>query len=65
MRLPVRGIKRTKFTCTQCGICLNACDNAQADNPNGRIIHWVNNAQAVEVDRPAASFSIKRLKKSK
>ncbi len=65
MRLPVRGIKRSKFSCTQCGICLNACDEAQAENPNGRIIHWVTQTQAIEVDRPAASFNIKRLKKSR
>ncbi len=64
MRLPVRGIKRAKFTCTQCGICLNACDDAQADNPEGRLIHWVSNEEATAVDRQAASFTIKRLKKS-
>ena len=64
MRLPVRGIKRAKFTCTQCGICLNACDEAQADNPQGRLIHWVSNEQASAVDRQAAPFTIKRLKKS-
>ncbi len=65
MRLPVRGIKRSKFTCTQCGICLNACDKAQADNPQGRLIHWVSNEEASDVDRQAASFAIKRLKKSR
>ena len=65
MRLPVRGIKRAKFTCTQCGICLNACDEVQSDNPEGRLIHWVTDAQASAVDRPAASFTIKRLNKSK
>ena len=65
MRLPVRGIKRAKFTCTQCGICLNTCDEVQADNPEGRLIHWVTNEEACTVDRPAASFKIKRLSKSK
>ena len=65
MRLPVRSIKRAKFTCTQCGICLNACDDAQADDPQGRLIHWVSNEEASAVDRQAASFTIKRLKKSK
>ncbi len=65
MRLPVRGIKRAKFTCTQCGICLDACDEVQSDNPEGRLIHWVSNAEASAVDRPAASFTIKRLNKSK
>jgi len=64
MRLPVRSIKRSKFTCTQCGICLNACDEAQSDNPEGRLIHWVSNEEAIAIDRQAASFAIKRLKKS-
>lgn len=64
MRLPVRSIKRAKFTCTQCGVCLTACDNTQADNPEGRLIHWVRSEQAEVVDRKAASFSIKRLNKS-
>ena len=65
MRLPVRGIKRAKFTCTQCGICLNTCDEVQAGNPQGSLIHWVRNEEACAVDRPAASFKIKRLNKSK
>ena len=46
MNLPVRSIKRSKFTCTQCGICLNACDDVQAGSPQGRLIHWVSNEQA-------------------
>lgn len=67
MRLPVRGIKRAKFTCTQCGVCLTTCDEVQAkaNNLEGRIIHWVKNDEAIAVDRHAASFHIKRLKKSK
>ncbi|MCU7940597.1 MAG: 4Fe-4S binding protein [gamma proteobacterium symbiont of Bathyaustriella thionipta] len=65
MRLPVRGIKRAKFTCTQCGICLTACDDSLSDNPEGRVIHWVSNTEASAVDRQAASFAIKRLNKSK
>ena len=65
MRLPVRGIKRAKFTCTQCGICLNTCDEVQAGNSQGSLIHWVRNEEACAVDRPAASFKIKRLNKSK
>ncbi len=41
MRLHTRSIKRAKFTCTQCGQCLNACDQVQHDNPDGRVINWV------------------------
>ena len=43
MRLPPRNIKRAKFTCTQCGQCLNACDRVQQDNPDGALIRWVSN----------------------
>ena len=64
MRLPVRSIKRAKITCTQCGVCLTACDNVQKNNPDGRLIHWVSGEQAIAVDRDAPSFAIKRLKKS-
>ncbi len=66
MRLPVRGIKRAKITCTQCGICLNACDAVQvkAHNNEPRVINWVSGNKAIEVDRKAAGFEIKRLKKS-
>jgi len=65
MRLPVRSIKRAKFSCTQCGVCLTACDEQQQNNSQGRLIHWLNDSAAMEVDRPAAAFSVKRLKKSK
>ncbi len=66
MRLPVRGIKRAKITCTQCGVCLTACDSVQekAANNELRVINWVSGDKAVEVDRKAAGFDIKRLKKS-
>ncbi len=65
MRLPTRSIKRAKFTCTQCGQCLNTCDEVQKDNPDGRIIHWVNNKKAMEVDRNAPAFEVKLLAKDK
>ncbi len=67
MRLPVRGIKRAKFTCTQCGVCLTACDTVQskANQQEESVIHWVKNDEAIAVDRHAAAFHIKRLKKSK
>ncbi len=67
MRLSVRGIKRVKFPCTQCGICLDVCDDVQEKAHKGeiRVINWVSSDEAVTVDRQAASFDIKRLKKSK
>ncbi len=54
MRLHTRSIKRAKFTCTQCGQCLNACDRVQQDNPDGAVIRWVTGDQAKLVDRNAA-----------
>ncbi len=65
MRLHTRSIKRVKFTCTQCGQCLNACDEVQKNNPDGRIIHWVSNKKAQDVDRNAPAFELKLLKKDK
>jgi polyferredoxin len=40
MRLPVRGYKRAKFTCTQCAQCISACQNVQKDNPDGSLLDW-------------------------
>ncbi|MCP5160826.1 MAG: 4Fe-4S binding protein [Hahellaceae bacterium] len=40
MRLSVRGYKRAKFTCTQCGECVSACQNVQKNNPDGTLIDW-------------------------
>jgi polyferredoxin len=60
MRLPTRSIKRAKFTCTQCGQCLNTCDQVQKNNPQGRVINWVTNEQAEQVDRNAPTFDIKK-----
>jgi ferredoxin-type protein NapH len=63
MRLHTRSIKRVKFTCTQCGQCLNTCDQVQKDNPDGRVINWVTNKKAQAVDRNAPAFELSRLKK--
>lgn len=46
MRLNPRNIKRHMFTCTQCGQCLSACAETQADKPGGALLHWVKDAQA-------------------
>lgn len=54
MRLFTRGVKRAKFTCTQCGQCLSACDRVQEkNNYNERVIHWVSGNQATQVDKNA------------
>lgn len=46
MRLTPRNIKRHMFTCTQCGQCLDACGEAQRDNPDGPLLAWVSGEAA-------------------
>ncbi|NOR52363.1 MAG: 4Fe-4S binding protein [Gammaproteobacteria bacterium] len=49
MRLKPRSIKRHMFTCTQCGQCLQACDQVQSDNRQGALINWVQHEAALDV----------------
>lgn len=49
MRIKPRSIKRHMFTCTQCGQCLQACDQVQADNRDGALINWVQHEAALDV----------------
>lgn len=46
MRLRPRNIKRAMFTCTQCGLCVAACETTQRNNPRGPLLHWVSGAAA-------------------
>ena len=46
MRLRPRNIKRAMFTCTQCGLCVAACETTQRNNPRGPLLHWVGGAAA-------------------
>lgn len=48
MRLTPRTIKRHMFTCTQCAQCIQACGQVQADNPDGSLLQWVNDACALD-----------------
>ena len=41
MRLRPRAIKRIKLSCTQCTQCMAACDEVQRDNPEGPLLHWL------------------------
>jgi polyferredoxin len=53
MRLKPRTIKRHMFSCTQCVSCVSACGDAQADNPQGSLLHWTAGAAALDKsDRP-------------
>jgi polyferredoxin len=46
MRLKPRTLKRKMFTCTECAECISACQQVQADNPQGGLLHWVSGEQA-------------------
>jgi ferredoxin-type protein NapH len=55
MRLKPRSIKRMMFTCTECGQCLQACEQVQAGGPgnSGKIqaplLQWVQGPCALDV----------------
>ncbi|MCP3868487.1 MAG: 4Fe-4S binding protein [Gammaproteobacteria bacterium] len=49
MRLKPRTLKRSMFTCTQCGQCLSACDQVQQDSPAGGLLHWLEGDCALPV----------------
>lgn len=49
MRLRPRTIKRRMFTCTECTQCITACEQVQAGNPAGGLLHWVDGEQALPV----------------
>jgi ferredoxin-type protein NapH len=50
MRLKPRNIKRLMFACTQCGQCIDACQTVQRSNPNGGLLHWIADQQALQAD---------------
>lgn len=55
MRLKPRDIKRHMFTCTECGSCLQACEQVQAGGPGNSgklqapLLQWVQGACALDV----------------
>jgi polyferredoxin len=46
MRLHPRNVKRQMFACVQCGQCTDACSQTQSQNPDGKLLSWVNQAYA-------------------
>ena len=62
MRLRPRNIKRAMFTCTQCGLCVAACETTQRDNPRGPLLHWANGAAARDNE---AAFRAPRFERNK
>lgn len=41
MQLKPRASKRHLLSCTQCGLCLQACEQVQNANPRGSLLNWV------------------------
>ncbi|MCC8994931.1 MAG: 4Fe-4S binding protein [Candidatus Contendobacter sp.] len=50
MRLKPRNIKRLMFACTQCGQCMDACETVQRQNPDGSLLNWIADQQALQAD---------------
>ncbi len=48
MRLHPRTMKRSMFTCTQCGQCIQSCEQVQQNNPHGTLLQWVGGACALD-----------------
>ncbi len=62
MRLPPRAIKRKMFACTQCTLCIGACETVQKNNPRGPLLRWVQGeaARAVSDREPGTRLSQRR-----
>jgi ferredoxin-type protein NapH len=48
MRLKPRSIKRSMFTCTECGQCLSACEQAQESRARTSILSWQDGQSALQ-----------------
>lgn len=48
MRLKPRSIKRRMFTCTECGLCLSACEQVQALKGKPTLLSWQNGQSALQ-----------------
>jgi heterodisulfide reductase subunit C len=47
MRLNPRGIKRSMFTCVQCGKCLTGCERSHAVRDDAPNLEWKVGVEAV------------------
>lgn len=54
MRLKPRSLKRWMFSCTQCGLCIDACATVNQAKPAGALLHWTRGEAA---RRNEAAFS--------
>lgn len=47
MHLPPRNFKRRKFSCVQCGLCVQACDQSQTAQQREPLLQWAVGADAL------------------
>ncbi|WP_374675695.1 4Fe-4S binding protein [Ideonella sp.] len=47
MHLNPRQMKRRKFSCVQCGLCVDACDHSQQAQQREPLLHWAVGADAL------------------
>ena len=47
MQLPARNFKRRKFSCVQCGLCVQACEHSQAAQQREPLLQWTIGADAL------------------
>jgi polyferredoxin len=52
MRLKPRSIKRRMFNCTECGLCLNACEQVQSNNSKNPLLSWQDGQSALTESDP-------------
>lgn len=52
MRLAPRSLKRSMYTCTQCGQCVRACDAVQAGDPGKGLLRWAEGIDALAKSDP-------------
>jgi ferredoxin-type protein NapH len=52
MRIKPRAGKGRIVSCTQCGLCVEACAQVKADDPQGPLLYWVSGTQAKSVADP-------------
>ncbi len=60
MRLKPRNLKRWMFSCTQCGLCIDACTTVNQNNPAGSLLHWTSGEAARDNEATFSAVEAKR-----
>jgi ferredoxin-type protein NapH len=57
MRLDPRNLKRRKFSCVQCGLCVEACEDSQSAQRREPLLHWAVGVDALRETMPEGGKS--------